>query len=154
METERYLADDRFFDLVAIGDLAGAASLEELAGQRRGAPPYPTEMVRQAEEAWRTPLADLTCEQVRLLVSQKMGLEWLGRAASALARLQPGATITNYPGEMALLCLRAADLLSNLAQPEFGRWLAGDFGWMDDVYGWSRPLLREATAALAEARTR
>jgi len=142
----------RFFDLVPLGDLPPQGTLEGSSGFESDPGPYATGLIEEGETAWRTPYCKLSCGQVRTLVSQKTGLQWLGRPAIAFALRHPAADITNYPGEMTLLCLRAADELSQYAEPEFGAWLTGDFGWMDEVFGWSRPLLSEAKAALEAAR--
>ena len=149
-----YLAETRFFEMVATGDLPPSKSLEEITGLKGGEPPYVTDLVRRAEEAWRTPLEMLTCEQVRLFVGQKMGLEWLGKPAIEFARRYPEAVITNYPGEMVLLCLRAADELAEIARPDLAEWLAHDFGWMDRVFDWDdeEDLVAQAKVALTAAR--
>lgn len=154
-DTDRQLDEDCFFDLVDIGELPPSVTLEQISGLKGSAPPYATNMVQWAEEAWRTPFAELTCEQVRLLVSQKMGLEWLGKPAIGFARQHPDAIITNYPGEMVLLCLRAAPDLAEVAREEFVDWLSDDFGWMDRVYEWDEEedLVAQANMALAAARS-
>ena len=153
IEDPDYLADHRFFDLVDLGGLPPQGSLEAASGLKSNPGPYATGLIERGETAWRTPFRELSCESVRTLVEQKFGLQWLGRPAIAFASAYPGAAITNYPGEMGLLCLRAADELAEWAQPDFARWLASDFGWMDEVFGWSRALLKEAGEALAHART-
>lgn len=150
--SDAYLEHRRFFDLVDLAGLPPQGTLEGASGLKSDPGPYPTSLVERGETAWRTPFGDMTCEQVRLMVEQKMGLQWLGRPALVFAVRYPDALITNYPGEMALLCLKAADDLVQHAQPEFGAWVRGDFAWMDDVFSWSRPMLREAKAALGRAR--
>lgn len=150
--SDDYLGDHRFFDLVDLAGLPPQGTLENASGSRSDPGPYATSLIERGETAWRMPFRDMSCEQVRLMVEQKMGLQWLGRPALAFAVRYPDALITNYPGEMALLCLRAADELAQHAQPEFGDWLQGDFGWMDDLFSWSRSMRREAKAALDNAR--
>jgi hypothetical protein len=86
------------------------------------------------------------------MVEQKMGLQWLGRPAIAFAARYPDALITNYPGEMTLLCLDAAEDLAQHARPEFRAWIQGDFGWMDEVFSWSGSMRRRAREALDIAR--
>jgi hypothetical protein len=150
--TDEYLEHRRFFDLVDLAGLPPQGTLEGTSGVKSDSGPYPTSLVERGETAWRTPFREMTCEQVRLMVEQKMGLQWLGRPALAFAARHPDALITNYPGEMALLCLEAAEDLAEHAQPEFGAWIQSDFGWMDDVFSWSRSMRREAKAALERAR--
>ena len=150
---DEYLDGKRFFDLVDYGGLPPDGSLEGASGQRAAAGPYETSLIRRVEQAWRTPFRDLTCGQVSTLVSQKMGLEWLGRPAIAFAARYPGATLRFYPGELVLACLRAAEELLALAEPECSQWLEGDFGWFEDVFGEDRSLLKEAQRALSDARS-
>jgi len=142
----------RFFDLIDLGELPSHGSLEGASGLKSNSGPYPTNLVETGNLAWRTPFRDLSCAQVHTLAEQKMGLEWLGRPIIAFATKYPFATIRNYAGEMAVLCLRAADELSRVAQPEFGRWLKGNFAWLDRVRGWSPTFRYEVKAALAAAR--
>ena len=147
-----YLAERRFFDfadasaLPARGRFAGAAESPALS------PPYPTNLVRAAEAAWGTAFSELTCEQVRLLLGQKMGLAQLAEPILSFVACCPQATVTNYAGEMERLVLAAADEFLAHEPAAFRAWLAGDFSWMEGTFGWSRPLLREAEAALAAAR--
>jgi hypothetical protein len=86
------------------------------------------------------------------LLEQKMGLEWLGRPAIAFATRYPFASIQYYSGEMAVHCLRAADDLSRVAQPEFGKWLKGNFAWLDRVRDWPPKFREEVRGLLTEAR--
>lgn len=150
-DEDNYLADVPFFTLVGLGDLWPPSSLEHVSGERLRREGHETDMIRRVEEAWRTPFRDLTCEQARLLLSQKWGLEWLGPAIVEFVRRYPDAIVTNYAGEMGLLSLRAADPLLAAAGPAFIAWLDEDFGWMDYVFGWNRELTREARLALASA---
>ena len=151
---EEDIADRCFFEFVELGALPPNGTFEGASGQRASDGPYETSLVERCETAWRTPYRNLSCAQVSTLVAQKMGLQWLGRPALEFARRYPAATIQYYPGEMVLFCLRAAEELATVAQPEFAEWLRGDFGWMEEVFGSSRPLLREAQNALSEARRR
>ena len=150
--SDDYLGHRRFFDLVDLARLPPQGTLEGASGFKSDPGPYETSLIKRGETAWRTPFADMTCEQVRLMVEQKMGLQWLGRPALAFALRYPEAEITNYPGEMALLCLEAVDDLAEHAQPEFSDWVRGDFGWMEDLFSWSRSELRRAKEALERAR--
>src|SRR6185503_12025879 len=125
----KYFGERRFFEMVGLGGLPPNGSLEGASGLRAREGPYETSLVRDAEQAWRTRYPELTCAQVATLIQQRMGLEWLGRPAIAFARKYPCAAIVNYPGELALDCLKAADELAVVAQPEFSEWVEGDFSW-------------------------
>jgi hypothetical protein len=105
-ESSTRRGEERFFELVGFGGLSPGASLAQVSGMPAADPPYATDLVRRVEDARATPFRSLSCQQVRLLVGQKMGLQWLGRPALAFAARDPAAAITNYPGEMTLLCLR------------------------------------------------
>jgi hypothetical protein len=72
--------------------------------------------------------------------------------ASTSRKPVASGSIAHFRGEMTLLCLEAAEDLAGHAQPEFGDWIQSDFGWMDDVFSWSRSMRREAKAALERAR--
>jgi hypothetical protein len=151
-----YLGDRRFFEFVDLGGLPAAGTVAGKAGPC----PTPSDYLREAtslvlrvQEAWRTPYPDLTCEDLRTLLEQKMALEALAEPILEFAARYPKAMITNYEGEMGLLVLRAADDFLVHAPTSFRDWLRGDFGWMDEAFGWSRPLRREAEVALTAART-
>lgn len=154
MEEEQYLADALFFSLVEISSLPPDESLASLSGHPSSPPPYATTVIRRCEEAWSTPLRSLTCEQVKSLLVQRMGLEWLGRPLLDFVTRQPAAMVLNYPGDMSLGCLRAAQELSDLAPVELRAWLRGDFGWIVDAFAWDEEgrLLDEAQNTLAAAR--
>jgi hypothetical protein len=53
---------------------------------------------------------------------------------------------------MAVHCLRAADELSRVAQPEFRKWLKGNFAWVDRARDWPPQFRDEVKASLAAAR--
>ena len=147
-----YLAETLFFRLVDYHALWPNASLETLSGEPSVHGPYATDMVRRVEEAWRTPLRNLTCEQVRLLLGQRMGLEWLARPILEFITAYPDAPITNYEGEMVALALQAAKEINRYAPDEFRRWLNHDVGWIDDVFDWDDELHRDVSRSLASAR--
>lgn len=151
MIDEDELCEVPFFDLVELGSLAPDDTLAGLSGLPAQDGPYPTSLVERCNVAWRTPLCRLICDRVLTLIGQEMGLEWLGAPAIAFARRYPAATIL-HPGDMTLACLRAAPELLAVAGAEMRAWLAGDFGWMDEVYSWEDALLVEARAELASAR--
>lgn len=151
-----YLADRPFFELVDLGGLPPAGTVGGIAGpcpERPDYLPQPTNLVLTVEEAWNTPYLRLTCEHVRTLLSQKMALEALADPILEFAQRYPTAIITNYQGEIGLLALRATKHFLRHAPAHFRSWLKGDFDWMDEAFGWSRSLRREAGEALAAARS-
>ena len=145
------LGDRRFFDFVSMEGLARDGALSGAPGE-----PAPnadqSPMVRRFEQAWHTRYRELTCEQVRLLLGQKAGIERLAGPILEFVSRYPTAHITNYPGEMALLAMRAADAFLVHAPVAFRQWLEGDFAWMDEAFCFSRSLRREADEALSAAR--
>ncbi|HEX8191745.1 MAG TPA: hypothetical protein VF552_02495 [Allosphingosinicella sp.] len=147
-----YLAERRFFDFADPSGLPARDTLSAATGSSPPAALHPTGLVRDAAAAWDTPYAELTCEQVRLLLGQKMALAVLARPILSFIARCPRAAITNYAGEMERLVLAAAAEFLTHERAAFRAWLAGDFSWMEDTFGSSRPLLREAKEALASAR--
>jgi hypothetical protein len=151
-----YLGDRRFLEFVGLGGFPAAGTIAGKAGPCPTRPDYlsdPTNLVLCVEEAWRTPYPDLSCEQVRTLLEQKMALEALADPILDFAARHPTAIISNYQGEIGLLVLRAAEDFLVHAPVRFRSWLDGDFGWMEEAFGWSRSLRREAEDALAAARS-
>lgn len=100
------------------------------------------------------PLQELSCEQVRLLLGQRMGLDWLGKPILDFVSKWPAALVANYPGEMTCLCLNAAEELSKFAPAEFRIWLGRDFGWLEEAFDWddTDEVLSETKEQLAAAR--
>lgn len=86
------------------------------------------------------------------MLGQKCGLEWLAEPILRFIVRYPRATMTNYPGEMALLTLQAATEFHAFAPQAFRDWLRGDFDWMDEAHAWSPRLRREADELLSAAR--
>jgi hypothetical protein len=122
------LGNSLFFVLLAIAPEQD--SLETLSGMQIDDDRTP--MIRRAVEAWKTPLDRLTCDQVRLLVSQKMGLEWLAQPVTAFVHLHPDACATFFPGDLALAALRAMPELLAI-DPQGARAMATlDFSWLTE----------------------
>ena len=72
-------------------------TLMELAGELIPEPITP--MLRQIGEALQKPIGQLTCGEVRLLVSQGVALSVLAAPAVAFAKAHPHADTGNYPGD-------------------------------------------------------
>jgi hypothetical protein len=112
----------------SLGDIS-TKSLAELSGE-----PMPidhtTSLTRRATTAWNVPLGVMTCEQLRLLVGQAMGLDWLASIACLVAVRYPNATVTLYPGDLTLAILRSFPSIAP-ADPEGARRvLAADRSWL------------------------
>jgi hypothetical protein len=75
-------------------------------------------------------MTDLTCEQVRLLVGQKMGLELLADAVARFVTAKPAAYVTFYPGDMTVAALRAFPQLLEHAPASAREMLKIDFGFL------------------------
>jgi hypothetical protein len=96
-------------------------TLNVLLGWKADQPPYPTSLVEHASIALATPLRDLTNEQVRLLVSQGFGLEYVVPKAISILVENPLIGVTFYHGDLLSSCLKIS--------PEF---------WMENrISGWS-----------------
>lgn len=104
------------------------------------------------EQAWHSPIKDLTCEHLRMLTSQRMGLKWISAAVAEFVDLHPRIEITNYPGELALLALRALPEIEECNPRAAARLRALDYTWMDEEFAFSRALRREVAALLATIR--
>lgn len=107
----------------------GARTLADLTGHQLTGDLTP--MVRKCVTAWTVPLADLTWEQVRLLVGQGLGMPWTSTLALELLRRRPDVTVTLYPGDLSRQILRRFSEVF-AADPQGARmFLNGDFRWID-----------------------
>ena len=90
----------------------GSKSLQQLEGEDWGEPTYHTHLVKECHRLRRIPLRDFTVEDLRIMIGQNIGLEYL--APLALERLQadPYAEGDYYPG----------DLLVNVLRSDAGFW--------------------------------
>jgi hypothetical protein len=111
-----------------LGELSGR-TLERLTGMRLsddGA----TSLMLRAARAWKTPIEVLTCEQLRLLLSQDLGTAWIGPLACMVAARFPNATVSFYPGDLAHTILRKFPAVFE-GDPEGARAvLDADFDWI------------------------
>lgn len=69
-------------------------------------PPYPTSLVERCEIALNTPLGALGMEQIRLLIGQGFGLEYLMPKALGVLDTYPLIGVTHYEGDLLSACLR------------------------------------------------
>lgn len=132
------------------------ATLESLSGDRSLARAglFPSGLVRRVAKAWTTPLNQLTCAQARVLVGQKLGLQWLAAPVAVFLGGYPRAECDLYPGDLMCMALRAHAELLRFAPVETRTLLGADFGWMAEEFAFDPDgaLLREATDDLARAR--
>ena len=84
------------------------ATLESLDGQRWGdAPPDATSVIRDAHRLRTVPLAELTTDNVRFLLTQRIGVDWL--IPLALERLSDDPLVGDlFPGDLLNAVLIAA----------------------------------------------
>ena len=91
-------------------------SIEELEKDYWKEPPhYSSYVVITSHNARRKPICELTDEEIRLLISQKIGLKYLLPIAVRMLQLDPFMMITYYPGDLmnCLLSLEVEDWKDN-----------------------------------------
>jgi hypothetical protein len=122
-----------------------AATLEQLSGYSRTAPASLRSNVAVAvERAWSLPIARLSCEQVRMLTSQKCGLRWIALTIAIFVHLHPKAEITFYPGDLTMMALEAFGEIA-AASPEGAALIRdADYSWMAEEYDFSAELIDNA----------
>jgi CDI immunity proteins len=101
-------------------------SLQQLDGQDWGEPTYPTHLVRECHRLRRVPLRDFTAENLRIMIGQNIGLQYLVPLALELLCVDPFTEGDFYQG----------DLLQNVLRVEASFWQR-------------RPDLRKETADVA-----
>ena len=75
-------------------------TLEELDGERWGEPEYSSSLVLNCHRLRRMPLKDFTIEDLRLLIEQEIGLEYLIPLALEHLERNPFAEGDLYPGDL------------------------------------------------------
>jgi len=84
----------------------GNATLEELEGDNWGVPPYPSHLVAECHRLRRVQLRSLTPDNLRLLIGQNIGLQFLVPLALQHLREDPLAQGDFYPGDLLCAVLR------------------------------------------------
>lgn len=75
-------------------------SIEELEGDDWGDATFDSHLVRECHRLRRVPLADLSAENLRILIGQQIGLRYLVPMALDLLRRDPFAAGDFYPGDL------------------------------------------------------
>lgn len=105
-------------------------TLQELEGEDWGEPTYDSYVVTTCHHLRRKPVCDLTVEELRLAIGQRMGLKHLLPIAIRKLKDDPFVSGNFYPG----------DLLQNVAKVPFETWAE---------HAASAELLRELKAIIA-----
>jgi len=153
----------KFFDWISEHREAPRESLETLSGMR--IEDRSTSLTERVSAAWVTPIRDLTVEQVRLLTSQRCGLQWLAEPVCQFIAHNPMAVVTFYAGDLSVAAPRVFDELlaaapaparavaqipfdwtaqreASLADPEFRDDAIRFYNEIDDVVAAARALAR------------
>lgn len=79
---------------------SGRKSLEELEGSRWGPPAHPSHVVTSCHRLRAKPIGDLTVEELRLLIGQGIGLQFLIPPALEVLEREPLAEGDFHPGDL------------------------------------------------------
>ena len=88
------------------------SSIEELENKNWGAPTYPSNLVVECHRLRKIPLEELSVENLRMLIGQKIGLLYLIPTALEILEENPWISGDFYEG----------DLLENVLKVEIGFW--------------------------------
>ncbi|MBX7482543.1 hypothetical protein [Qipengyuania qiaonensis] len=129
------------------------SSIAELAQEPLGRPcSLRSYVVETSERAWITPIDQLTCEEARMLVSQKLGLAHICEHVAEFVYLYPRAEVSFYRGDFTLCVLRAFAEIKRASLLSVQRICDANLDSMVEALSWSRPLLKEAVELVAHAR--
>ena len=93
----------------------------------------------------------LSCGQCRMLVGQRLGLEWLAAPVAAFAVRYPQAECDLYPGDLTVISLVVWRDLWNFAPDGVRSLLGQNYDWLRcevEQDKWAGSILKEAVAAL------
>lgn len=82
-------------------------TLEELEGDRWGPPTFDSHLVTECHRLRKVPLEQLTAENLRIMIGQKIGLPHLMPLALNRLEENPFTEGDFYPGDLLLAVLRA-----------------------------------------------
>lgn len=106
---------------------------------------------RRIADAWLIPASDLTCGQCRMLVGQRLGLQWLARPVAMFAVRYPQAQCDLYPGDLTTIALVVWRDLAAFAPEAISLMLAGDYDWLRREANedqWAGSILKQAVSVL------
>jgi len=75
-------------------------TLQDLDGEDWGGPPYPTSLVETCHRLRRVPLRDFADEDLRIMIGQDIGLDYLIPLALDRVEDEPWLCATFYDGDM------------------------------------------------------
>jgi hypothetical protein len=75
-------------------------SLQQLEGEDWGEPTYHSHLVKECHRLRRVPLCDFTVEDLRIMIGQDIGLEYLVPLALERLQAEPYAEGDFYPGDL------------------------------------------------------
>jgi hypothetical protein len=131
-------------------------TLQQLTGDHFYAQKHANEsgLMERVRLAWTKPARDLSCDEVRTLVGQKLGLEWLAPSVAEFVTNFPAADCGRYPGDLAVVSLLAWRKLHATAPAETERMVVSDFSFLrDDPDAHDRTsILHDGVEALNEAQ--
>lgn len=147
----------RLLDFLPDQELPNKSLAELTASKARKPSLFPvSSLQKRVERASIIPLSALDCGQCRMLVGQRFGLRWLARPVAVFVSRYPFAECDLYPGDLSVNALRAWRDFDMYAPKETALMIGTDFVALekeasddDDA----RSIVREAIAALTEART-
>jgi hypothetical protein len=94
-------------DVIMVQSADRRRSLEDLEGARWGQPPADaTRLIAEAHRLRQVPVADLTVEDLRLLIGQQIGLEVLVSVAIEVLQRDPLAEGHMFEGDLLCAVLR------------------------------------------------
>jgi hypothetical protein len=142
----------RLLDFMPDGTLP-STSLRELTGNtvKASVGAFSSGLERRVADAWVQAVADLTCAQCRMLVGQRLGLQWLAHPVATFAERYPQAECDLYPGDLTVIALVVWRDLATYAPEATRRMLAQDYGWLRreaDDDQWAGSILKQAVVAL------
>ncbi len=135
---------------LAIEDYAG--TLEALSGysMKLGPDDWRSNVTETIEKAWETAICDLSCAEMRMLVGQKMGLEWIAEPVGQFIKNHPSADIDFYPGDLTLAALRVFDEIAGHSENAASLIRTADYSWIDTELDFEPELIAEAKALVAQ----
>lgn len=140
-----------FFDWIENDVKRPGGNMETCSGVRVPLEGAETDMIRRVALAWTTPFDELSCEQVRLLAGQRMGLEWLGAPLCSFVSRFPTVMVTYFPGDLTTNAFRIWRELTQSAPDAAAQMLTGSFEWLDTP-DMSKTLATELQTLLMQAR--